>query len=181
MTLFGVGNCSPWRVGLLAVALTLSACENGPRSGSQRLPGPGTGPGSMPAPQAAPESRPAPPAATLPAIAPPASQPASQPAASAPVEPELPEYLTIVAKLHADATADAQVLTAERQRLVLETRNVQRVRIDREKLPLDRRLSVALVLDGQAVEWLAKSPVTEFERSPNGVWVPVAPQKPGSP
>ena len=169
---------SAWWVAASAAALVLTACEGGARSGGERGPSFGTGPTGAPAP----ESRPAPPVATQPAIAPPSSQPASQPAtASAPAEPELPEYLTIVQKQRTDATADAQVLTMERQRLVLETRNVQRLRIDRDKLPLDRRRSVALVLDGQPVEWLAKSPVTEFERSANGVWIPVPPRKPGSP
>lgn len=61
---------------------------------------------------------------------------------------------------------------------MIETRNVQRLHIDRDTSPLDRNRSVALILDGQGLEWLARSKVVEFERSPNGVWMPVKPRKP---
>ena len=64
------------------------------------------------------------------------------------------------------------------RRLVIETRNVRRLRIDRQRAELSQRRSVALQIDGQGLEWLARSQVSEFERSVNGEWKPVKPVKP---
>jgi hypothetical protein len=114
----------------------------------------------------------------------PASQPVeSQPAATQPaeVEPELPEYLTIVSRFdpHERATAAARI--APGNRLVIETRNVKRLRVDRDKVPLNLRRSIALELDTQGIEWLARSTAEEFERSVNGEWTAVKPEQAGKP
>ncbi len=90
-------------------------------------------------------------------------------------EPELPEYVMLLERYQPGQPAVVRVLTEGQSRLVIETRNVRRLRIDRDRVPLDRAHSIALQLDGQGIEWLAKSDVIEFERSPNGDWGPFKP------
>jgi len=158
-------------IGLVTLGLALPGCEGNGRTSSP----PTTGPTAAPSPTTEP---------IAPAIPDwpeaPASRPSTGPVATSQfAEPELPEYLTILAPIRSDTPARARVLQCGDQRLVIETRNVHRVRIDRDRLPLNPRRSIALVLDGQSLEWLARSKVEEFERSPNGVWVPVNPAKPG--
>jgi len=48
-------------------------------------------------------------------------------------------------------------------------------------VPLSRRRSISLQLDGQGLEWLAHSKVVEFERSMAGEWIPVKPEQRGRP
>ena len=147
--------------------------------------------GAPPATSRVPQTRPAerqPPASSQP-VAGPASQPAGAPGVTAPPatqppatqpaaqEPELPEYVTLVERFNPHQPVAARVRTEEPNRLVIETRNVRRLRIDRTRLPLDRRHSIALQLDGQGIEWLPKSEVVEFERSPNGDWGPFKPDR----
>lgn len=90
-------------------------------------------------------------------------------------DPDLPNYLAIVSRVDPRQVAQIEVLSAAGHRLALDTRNVGRLRIDRQRLPLRRDRSIALILDGQGFEWRADSKVIEFERSINGVWTPVKP------
>ena len=92
-----------------------------------------------------------------------------------PTEPELPEYLTLLDRFDVGQPVRLDVLAAADRRLVIDTRNVRRLRIARDKLPFRHDRSIALILDRQGIEWRADSAVTEFERSANGVWVPVKP------
>jgi len=152
------------RLSLCSLALLLTACESAPPTAERR-------PTSHPATA---------PTASAPTAQPPASQPAatqptapaSQPSAAG---PELPEYLTIVERFKPAERAAAQVTTETGNRLVIDTRNVRRLRIDRDRVPLNQRRSIALLLDGQGLEWLPHSKVVEFERSVNGGWTPVKP------
>lgn len=149
---------------LLPFLLTslLAACDSGP-----------------PRPAREPQTRPfvAPPPATRPAESPAVAAPPDAAAglSTAPPEPQLPKYLTILRRTEPSAETNVTVRVAEGRRLELETRNVERLHIDRRNLPLDTRRSIILVLDGQPLEWLVGSPVVEFERSTNGVWSPVKP------
>lgn len=132
-----------------------------------------------PASERKPHSRPAAEKPT-PALSPTEGEAAPRPAttqpATAPAEPELPEYLTLVARFDAQQPVRVQVISAEGRRLVLDTHNVSRLRIDRAQVPVQRDRSIVLLLDGQGIEWLASSKVVEFERSENGVWRPVRPE-----
>jgi hypothetical protein len=56
------------------------------------------------------------------------------------------------------------------ERLVIDTHNVRRILIDRERAPLLLNRSVVLRLDGQGIEWTADSRTRVFERSINGEW-----------
>ena len=142
-----------WAVGVLVVpVLLMVACD-----------------GSPPATQRQPQTRP-----VMPETAP-VEEPASVPVETQPVDPELPEYLAVSGRFDARAAIGVQVMKAEGHRVALETQNVQRLHIDRGRLPVRQDRSIALILDGQGIEWLASSPVTEFERSENGVWAPVKP------
>ncbi len=102
----------------------------------------------------------------------PVSAPATQPTSAA---AEAPEYVTVVDRYKPAARATISVATERGNRLVIATRNVKRLRIDRNRVPLDPDRSIALELDGQGLEWLRWSKVSEFERSPNGDWKPVRP------
>jgi hypothetical protein len=160
-------------VGLATFGLALPGCEGNGRTSAP----PANGPNAAPSPTTEPSAPGTPDRPEAPA-----SRPSAAPLATSRfAEPELPEYLTILAPIRTDAPATARVLKCGDQRLAIETRNVHRLRIDRDRLPLNPRRSIALVLDGQSLEWLARSQVEEFERSPNGVWVPVNPVEPGKP
>lgn len=65
-------------------------------------------------------------------------------------------------------------IEAER-RVILDTDNAQRIRFDRRRIPVRRDRSIILVIDGQGIEWLASSTVTEFERTKTGAWVALEP------
>ena len=152
---------SSWWLGIgFALGWLVVGCESQPPAG-------GAKPQSRPAESktVAPLPEPAEPSAAKPAEAPPA----------APEKPELPDYLTLAARFDSQQPAHATVLGAADHRLAIDTRNVQRLRIDRERLPFKHDRSIALILDGQGIEWLANSRVVEFERSANGAWTPVKP------
>ena len=111
-----------------------------------------------------------------------ATQPAT--AEAAPAEPEIPDYVTIIERYNPQQRASVTVrpeVAAATNRLSIDTRNVRRLHIDRDRIPLNRRRSVSLQLDGQGLEWLASSQVEEFERSVNGVWIPVKSEARGRP
>jgi hypothetical protein len=97
---------------------------------------------------------------------------ASQPAAA---EPEIPDYVTILERYNPQQRATVEVHPEPGNRLLIDTNNVRRLHIDRDRVPLDRRRSMSLQLDGQGVEWLATSKVEEFERTINGQWIPAKP------
>ncbi|MCK4341148.1 MAG: hypothetical protein KAY37_05420 [Phycisphaerae bacterium] len=107
----------------------------------------------------------------------PAAQPETEPPATQPAEPKLPDYLAIINRIEADEAVDVRIVTAADRKLMLETRNVRRLHIDRAQVPVDKDRSIVLVLDGQVLEWRANSKVVEFERTPAGVWIPVKPEK----
>jgi hypothetical protein len=166
-------------VGLLAA---LVSCQNPSRGGS------------APSPQPPPAAPPAPGTATQPA---PASQPAPTPpspqvATSAPAEPpasphapgpeaqtqELPDYIEVLERYHPAEAARVSVQLDSPRRLIIDTQNVRRLRIDRNKLPLSKRGHIILRLDEQGIEWRAGSSTDEFERSVNGDWTPVKQRQP---
>ena len=90
-----------------------------------------------------------------------------------PTMPELPDYVHILERFHAAEPIHLQAEIASPRRIVIETRNIRRIRIERHKLPMSRNGSIILRLDGQGIEWTPKSTTTVFERSINGVWMPV--------
>lgn len=110
---------------------------------------------------------------------PPGDVPEPQPATAQeqPAEPELPKYLKVTSLYDRKQAADVRIRIEPGNRLILDTRNVQRIRIDRSALPLQPDRSIVLRLDGQGIEWRADSQVTEFERSANGDWSPVKPSE----
>ncbi len=153
-------------VGLSPVAFLLSACDTAPPAADRR-------PDSRPT-ATAPDAPQHEPAAKSQPTGPPEA-PTDQETPPGPEEPELPEYVTIVARYDVQQRAAAEVRVEPGNRLVVNTRNVSRLHIDRDRVPLDRRRSISLQLDGQGLEWLAGSKVVEFERSVNGEWRPARP------
>ena len=146
---------------LVALGSLLAACETAPPTAERR-----------------PQTRPT---ASLPA--PVATQPVTQPGANQPAaaEPEIPDYVTIVERFMASNRAAAEVRVEAGNRLVIDTHNVRRLHIDRDRVPLNRRRSISLQLDGQGLEWLVHSKVVEFQRSMAGEWTPVKPEQRGKP
>jgi hypothetical protein len=124
------------------------------------------------------------PAATSTSPSQPVTKPtATQPAATQPAtsEPELPDYVTLVERFNAQERAAAEVHVEPGNRLVIDTHNVRRLHIDHDRVPLNRRRSISLQLDGQGLEWLASSNVVEYERSMTGEWAPVKPDQRAKP
>lgn len=148
-------------------------------------------PSETPAPSpvaAAPpvETPPAAPPSSTPAAAPPAP-PAAPPAAATttpprgvpprgvPVDP-VPEYVEVLEVIDPGGLTRVRAQADPPARIVVETQNVQRLRMRRERLSLARDRSVALKLDGQTFEWTRATPIVEFARSANGTWA-VAPDR----
>lgn len=164
---------------VVVCGLVLAACDSAPPAAERK-------PQSRPAAQEKQGPSPTAPtgsvATSQPATPePPATQPATtQPATTQPAEAEAkpPEYITIIERFEPQRRASVEARREDGNRLVIETRNVRRMRIDRTRAELNLRRSVALQIDGQGLEWLAKSEVTDFERSVNGEWQPVKPTKP---
>lgn len=62
-------------------------------------------------------------------------------------------------------------------RLSIKTENVRRLRLHRSRAPgLTASGSVAILVDGQGIEWLVRTDVLELERSASGAWAPVDPR-----
>ena len=91
--------------------------------------------------------------------------------------PPIPDYLSVVERVddHAPVTVTGQTLG--RSRLVIETRNVKRLRISRDRLAFSPGRSIAMRLDGQVFELRARSDQVVMERSRNGEWSPVVVKK----
>lgn len=138
-------------------------------------------PAEPPAPPPTAEAPDHPPPTTPPAEPEPAAPPADDAAVAEPMppappaEPAIPAYLAVLNRFDPAQTVMATAHTGPGNRLVVDTRNVRRLRIDRAALPLQRGAAIVLRLDGQPIEWLADSEVTVFERSINGDWTPVRP------
>lgn len=123
-------------------------------------------PATQPAPTPVPPRVEPPVAAQEPQSSPP---PAPRPPQESPT-PELPEYLRIVERI--DATRPVRVDAATRASgvLALSTANVKRLRLERRLLPMNTARSVAVRVDGQAIEWTARYEWIELERSSVGQW-----------
>lgn len=93
-------------------------------------------------------------------------------------QPKIPDFLRIVRRTHDDKRASVRARIEKPRRLVLETDNVTRVRIDRRELELPRGRSITIRIDGQGIEWTPRYDVVELERTAGGVWSPVKPIKP---
>ena len=184
-----------WAV-LMGVGLLLAGCDAAPPASSRGAATRPTPSGAAPAEKPAAKlptgdaDKPAEPVAPPPPPAPPAaapttpesqsrtetSRPASQPPEPPPPpEPPVPGYIQIIEKFDPKARTVAQATAASGQQLDIMTQNVKRMRIDRDRVPVDKTRSIALMLDGQPLEWLPRSKVEAFERSINGRWQPVKP------
>lgn len=96
-------------------------------------------------------------------------------------QPKIPDFLRIVQRTHDDKRASVRARIEKPRRLVLETDNVTRVRIDRRELGLPRSRSITIRIDGQGIEWTPRYDVVELKRTIDGVWSPVKPIKPVGP
>lgn len=166
----------------LAVGCAAPAATPVPRAEPQPTTTPEPAPAVQPAPAEPPADEPVssePPAAPEPARPPTgAGHPGGPPPGGEPptaAEPAPPPYLTVLERFDARQPTAAEARPGPANRLVIDTRNVRRLRIDRAALPLRSEQVIILRLDGQPFEWLADSDVTEFERSVNGAWAPVRP------
>ncbi|MCH7870754.1 MAG: hypothetical protein IID33_03550 [Planctomycetes bacterium] len=91
--------------------------------------------------------------------------------------PPIPDYLTVLERTNDGTPVSVTGQTVGRSRLVIDTRNVKRLRINRGKLTFSAGRSIAMRLDGQVFELRARTDWVEMERSRNGEWSPVK-QKP---
>lgn len=94
----------------------------------------------------------------------------------APVDDEKqPRYLSVTRRFDLARPHRVNATTQGDRRLIIETENVQRMKFSRSDIPLRSDRSIILQLDGQPIEWLVGSEVTEFERTVNGAWVALPP------
>lgn len=187
----------PWRrialcAGFAPIVLLMAACD-APPAGRE---GPQTRPAEQrtePSPADAGADTRAdshPPARALQEPTTPGAQPTTQPATTQPAAtqpdaaaesgttefpepPPTPKYISILKQFDPLRPASVDARIESGSRLVIDSRNVERIEIHRDELPLAPNRSIALMLDGQPFEWLAHSTVTRFERSENGVWSPL--------
>lgn len=155
--------------GLLAMACGWLVCCQAPE---RRTHGPQPV-AETPTPADETPSQPAPSRMETPPPEPDAPPPAEPPAEVKPVEENLPDYLRIVDVFREGEQPRVEYRIESPRRLVIDTHNVQRLRIERSQLPMQTRGSIVLQLDGQGIEWTASSTTVEFERSANGDWQPV--------
>lgn len=111
-----------------------------------------------------------------PSAAPPSNINMDQPAESKPPPP----FLAVVEEIN---PARRSTVTAELhppRKLVVNTTNVKRLRLTRERLPLTHSRSIVLRIDDQGIEWTSKHVAIELERSAAGEWTVVKrrPRKP---
>lgn len=169
---------SAWGAALTVGALLLTACDAPPPARE----GPQTRPAERSSAQAEPgtdraatrdASQSDTPFTTQPITTQPAAtQPATTQPDQAPTEPP-PKYVTILKQFDAERPAELTARIERGNRLVIDTRNVERLEIHRDELDFAPQRSIALMLDGQPFEWLPRSTVNRFERSANGVWAPL--------
>lgn len=96
----------------------------------------------------------------------PTSAPSTQPADREP----LPDFIEVIERFNDTQPSRTQAWPTPPSRLVIDTENVKRMRIHREKLKLVRDRSIALFLDQQGIEWTTRVETLELERSPTGAW-----------
>lgn len=94
-----------------------------------------------------------------------------------PAPPKVPDYFKVLEKIDATGPVSVNAERGDRYRLTVETRNVQRLRFDRDELDFAAGRSLALLLDTQAFEVQSDTVSVEFERSRNGEWVAVTVKK----
>ena len=160
--------------------LVLISCES-----SSRRTDPDAGAARRPPPSPAEPSRPPEPPRDAQPAEPPGVQPDQPPAVTqdrppvepGKLEPQAPPFVTVLEAEKSGERPRVDFRLERGNRLILDLHNVHRFRIDRERTGTDPRRSVYLQLDGQSLEWVARSPVEEFERDTNGFWVPVQPAR----
>ena len=105
------------------------------------------------------------------------SGPTSTPTSAPQLQPllEVPEFIRIEGLDRAGRSPRMRATVAAGNQLILDTENITRFAIAREKLEMARDRSIVLRIDGQTMEWRANSPVREFVRSQSGIWEPVRP------
>lgn len=112
-------------------------------------------------------------------------EPTTRPVETQPTAPErdrdstLPDYLTVLERIHPGRLFKVDAELSGDRRLIIDTRNVKRIRLDRRRLDLTHNRSIALRIDEQGIEWTTRSAVVELQRANDGVWAPVKPIKPG--
>lgn len=117
-----------------------------------------------PAPAAAPKPAPEP------ATSPPPGGEINMDQPEEPREPPPPPFLAVMEEIDPANRSKVNVTLTPPRKLVLDTDNVKRLRLTRERLPLTRNRSIVLQIDGQGIEWTANHVAIELERSTAGEW-----------
>ena len=88
-------------------------------------------------------------------------------------QPRTPSYIEIVDDIKPGEQPVVWAEVVSPTKLVIETDNVQMLRVTREGTSLSRTRSIVLRIDGQGIEWTPKYIAVELERSPAGEWTVV--------
>lgn len=94
---------------------------------------------------------------------------------------QAPKYVTVLERIRNSEPYTVTGVIASPSKLVLETSNVSRLRIERRQLTMARGRRIVLRIDGRGIEWTSKTPSVELVRGRDGVWSPVEPLAPKKP
>lgn len=85
---------------------------------------------------------------------------------------EPPDYIVVLERFTADRPYRLDARIEQDTRLVIRTDNIKRLQIRRAHSGLSPSRSVAILIDQQGIEWVARLDAVELERSVNGAWRP---------
>lgn len=105
----------------------------------------------------------------------PVEGPESFPETVPPTEPPpaLPPGVTVIEEERPAATTSVRVQVDAGERVTIETRNVKRMRIHRQRLGVSGRRSAVLRIDDQVLEWTREAEIVELDRTRHGIWTVV--------
>lgn len=101
------------------------------------------------------------------------ARPDSKPQDETDETPKIPDYVTVLERIEGGRPVRVSGRVTVTSRLIIDTKNVRRMRISRSKLAFARGRSIPLEIDGSVFELRASTSVVEMERSRNGEWSPV--------
>jgi hypothetical protein len=110
-------------------------------------------------------------AASLRPVEPPPEFPETVP----PTTPDdtFPAGVTVLEEERPGVTTSVKVQVDDGRRVIMQTRNVKRMRVHRQGIGVTTARSAVLRIDDQGIEWTRDAEVVELERSRNGEWLVV--------
>ena len=105
----------------------------------------------------------------------PVEGPETYPETVPPTEPEppFPPGVTVMEEERPATKTSVRVQVEDGDRVTIETHNVKRMSLHRDRLGVSGRRSAVLHIDGQILEWTRDAEIVEFDRTRSGLWAVV--------